>query len=173
MEAGADLGTFNRDILTAMDIAADRKNLLVECYLRTEGAPSSGQFWSAADAGLSGCLPFAPCFKALCRGTMGATYGRRLGMLLPATLLPSMGGSCSILTLCDVGCRLLGAGDANMISRLLRGNGHLVAALDADGRTALLRSCVGGHLEAARILVEAGADVSSKMTRVRLGPRML
>lgn len=47
-----------------------------------------------------------------------------------------------------------------MISRLLRGNGHLVVALDADGRTALLRSCVGGHLGVAKVLVEAGADVS-------------
>lgn len=51
-------------------------------------------------------------------------------------------------------------GDATAIARLLRGNGHLVAALDADGRTALLRSCVGGHLEVVRVLVEAGADVS-------------
>eukprot|EP00752_Nemacystus_decipiens_P009752 g8709.t1 len=100
VEAGADLGAFNRDVQTAMDIAAGRNHLLVECYLRTEGAFSAGQFWSAADTG-----------------------------------------------------------DAPMISRLLRGNGHLVAALDADGRTALLRSCVGGHLEAARVLVEAGADV--------------
>lgn len=52
------------------------------------------------------------------------------------------------------------AGNAAVMSNLLRGNGHLVAALDKDGRTALLRSCIGGHLEVARILVEAGAGVS-------------
>lgn len=51
-------------------------------------------------------------------------------------------------------------GNAEMMSKLLRGNGHLVAALDTDGRTALLRSCIGGHLSVTRILVEAGADVS-------------
>lgn len=68
--------------------------------------------------------------------------------------------------LCDVARGLLGAGDAIMISRLLRGNGHLVAALDSDGRTALLRSCVGGHRDVARILVEAGADVSDEVSQV-------
>lgn len=63
MEAGADLGAFNRDILTAMDIAADRNHLLVECYLRTEGASSSGQFWNAADTGGMDSLPVAPCLR--------------------------------------------------------------------------------------------------------------
>lgn len=53
VEAGADLGTFNRDVLTARDIAAARNHLLVECYLRTEGAFCSGQFWGAADTGSS------------------------------------------------------------------------------------------------------------------------
>ncbi|CAM9809520.1 unnamed protein product, partial [Pylaiella littoralis] len=100
VEAGADLGTFNSEALTALDIAAGRNHLLVECYLRTEGAVSSTQFWTAADSG-----------------------------------------------------------NVEIMSKLLRGNGHLVAALDPDGRTALLRSCVGGHLGVARILVEAGADV--------------
>ncbi|CAN0531046.1 unnamed protein product, partial [Ectocarpus sp. 12 AP-2014] len=100
VEAGADLASFNNENLTALDIAADRNHLLVECYLRTEGAVTSDQFWSAADSG-----------------------------------------------------------DAATISKLLRGNGHLVTSLDKDGRTALLRSCIGGHLEVARLLVEAGADV--------------
>ena len=57
VEAGADLGAFNRDVLTAMDIAASRNHLLVECYLRTEGAFSAGQFWGAADAGPWDALP--------------------------------------------------------------------------------------------------------------------
>ncbi|CAM9339848.1 unnamed protein product [Ectocarpus sp. 4 AP-2014] len=100
VEAGADLASFNNENLTALDIAADRNHLLVECYLRTEGAVTSDQFWSAGDSG-----------------------------------------------------------DAATISKLLRGNGHLVTSLDKDGRTALLRSCIGGHLEVARLLVEAGADV--------------
>ncbi|CAM9835784.1 unnamed protein product, partial [Ectocarpus fasciculatus] len=100
VEAGADLASFNKENLTALDIATDRNHLLVECYLRTEGAVTSDQFWSAADSG-----------------------------------------------------------DAATISKLLRVNGHLVTTLDKDGRTALLRSCVGGHLEVARLLVEAGADV--------------
>ncbi|CAB1111013.1 unnamed protein product [Ectocarpus sp. CCAP 1310/34] len=99
VEAGADLASFNNENLTALDIAADRNHLLVECYLRTEGAVTSDQFWSAADSG-----------------------------------------------------------DAATISKLLRGNGHLVMSLDKNGRTALLRSCIGGHLEVARLLVEAGAD---------------
>ncbi|CAN0345620.1 unnamed protein product [Ectocarpus sp. 12 AP-2014] len=100
VESGADLASFNNENLTALDIAADRKHLLVECYLRTEGAVTSDQFWSAADSG-----------------------------------------------------------DAATITKLLRGNGHLVTSVDKDGRTALLRSCIGGHLEVARLLVEAGADV--------------
>lgn len=70
----------------------------------------------------------------------------------------------SFSDLCRIGCGLAWAGDAKIISRLLRGNGHLVAALDANGRTALLRSCVGGCLEVARVLVEAGADVSDQIT---------
>ncbi|CAM9391757.1 unnamed protein product [Scytosiphon promiscuus] len=100
VEAGGDLGAFNSEGLTALDIAADRNHLLLVCYLRTEQAFSSTQFWAAADSG-----------------------------------------------------------NAVVMSNLLRSNGHLVAALDKDGRTALLRSCIGGHLEVARILVEAGADV--------------
>ena len=47
-----------------------------------------------------------------------------------------------------------------MVAKLLKANGHLVGALDPDGRTALLRTCVGGHLNVARMLVEGGADVS-------------
>lgn len=51
MEAGADLGAFNSEVNTAMDVAASRKNLLIECYLRTKGAPTSSMFWDAADSG--------------------------------------------------------------------------------------------------------------------------
>ena len=51
-------------------------------------------------------------------------------------------------------------GDSEVVARLLKSNGHLVGALDPDGRTALLRACVGGHLKVAQILVEGGADVS-------------
>ena len=61
-------------------------------------------------------------------------------------------------------CGRMSAGNAEVISRLLRGNGHLVTALDADGRTALLRTCIGGHLKVARVLVEAGADVRFEKT---------
>lgn len=52
-------------------------------------------------------------------------------------------------------------GDEATVSRLLKMNGHLVSAVDAHGRTALLLACVGLHLELAKTLVEAGADVSS------------
>ncbi|CAM9726582.1 unnamed protein product, partial [Hapterophycus canaliculatus] len=100
VEAGGDLGAFNSEGLTALDIAAGCNHLLLVCYLRTEEAFSSAQFWAAADSG-----------------------------------------------------------NATSMSNLLRGNGHLVAALDKDGRSALLRTCIGGHLEVAKILVEAGADV--------------
>ena len=53
------------------------------------------------------------------------------------------------------------AGDAPRVFRLIRTNGHLVKALDKDGRTALFEACVRGHVDVARVLVEAGADVSS------------
>ena len=51
LQAGADIGVCNKDGLTALDVAASRSNLLVECYLVAEGAFSSGEFWSAADSG--------------------------------------------------------------------------------------------------------------------------
>lgn len=51
MEAGGDLGAFNSEGLTALDIAAGRNHLLIVCYLRTEEAFSSTQFWAAADSG--------------------------------------------------------------------------------------------------------------------------
>lgn len=51
VEAGADLGACSKDGLTALDVAASRNYLLLECYLKTEGAFSSAEFWSAADSG--------------------------------------------------------------------------------------------------------------------------
>lgn len=51
VEAGADLGAFNKDGYTALDVASSRNHLVIECYLRTEGAFSSLEFWGAADSG--------------------------------------------------------------------------------------------------------------------------
>lgn len=51
VEAGADSGVFNKDGLTALDVASSRNHLVIECYLRTEGAFSSLEFWGAADTG--------------------------------------------------------------------------------------------------------------------------
>ena len=51
VEAGADLGAFNKDGFTALDVASSRNHLVIECYLRTEGAFSSLEFWGAADSG--------------------------------------------------------------------------------------------------------------------------
>ena len=48
-------------------------------------------------------------------------------------------------------------GDAEAVSRLLE-LGLAVNTPDAQGATALLRACGGGHLEAARRLLAAGAD---------------
>lgn len=73
VEAGADLGTFNSEALTALDIAAGRNHLLVECYLRTEGAVSSTQFWTAADSGLFGILEQRRKMQA-CRYTSCACF---------------------------------------------------------------------------------------------------
>src|SRR5688500_14584164 len=52
-------------------------------------------------------------------------------------------------------------GDAGEVRRLLdRGAG--VTARDPEGATALVAAAYGNHLEAARALVEAGADVNAK-----------
>lgn len=51
VEAGADMGTYNKEGRTAVDIAASRNDLMVECYLRGEGACSSAEFWDAVDEG--------------------------------------------------------------------------------------------------------------------------
>lgn len=61
VEAGANVGAYNKDGLTAIDIAASRKHLLVQCYLQAEGARSSAEFWDAADKGkVLFSDPFAP-----------------------------------------------------------------------------------------------------------------
>lgn len=54
-----------------------------------------------------------------------------------------------------------GRGDAGSVRRLLK-KGANVEARDNSGRTPLIAAAYGNHLEAAKPLVEAGADVNAK-----------
>lgn len=45
------MGAYNKEGRTAVDIAGSRNHLVVECYLRGEGADSSAEFWDAAEGG--------------------------------------------------------------------------------------------------------------------------
>lgn len=51
VEGGADLGAYNKDGHTALDVAASCHHLLIKYYLTTEGATTSAEFWEAADSG--------------------------------------------------------------------------------------------------------------------------
>ncbi len=52
-------------------------------------------------------------------------------------------------------------GNAAEVERLL-GDGASVTAADASGATALVAAAYGNHVDVARVLIEAGADVNAK-----------
>ena len=54
-----------------------------------------------------------------------------------------------------------GRGDTAAVQRLLTG-GARIAARDQQGRTALIAAAYGNQLDAARALIDAGADVNTK-----------
>jgi hypothetical protein len=57
--------------------------------------------------------------------------------------------------------RSAGAGDLPAVQRLLAG-GAGVRARDAQGRTALVAAAYGNHVDVARALLEAGAEVDAR-----------
>lgn len=56
--------------------------------------------------------------------------------------------------------RAAGRGDARTVRRLLA-EGAGVTERDQQGRTALITAAYGNHLDAARLLIDAGADVDA------------
>ena len=86
--------------------------------------------------------------------------------LLLASLLACSLGSCGgdSEPAADLGPQLLEAaraGDGTQVRALL-GRGAEVESRDSTGATALVAAAYGNHVDVARLLVEAGADVNAK-----------
>ncbi|HEY3625069.1 MAG TPA: ankyrin repeat domain-containing protein [Terracidiphilus sp.] len=56
------------------------------------------------------------------------------------------------------------------LKAILRSDPHLVRERDETGATALHYAAFGGHRDAVRLLVEAGADINSADTQFRATP---
>jgi ankyrin repeat protein len=99
--------------------------------------------------------------RARPRAVSSAGLGAALAALLvvgcgaTASPAPEVGGSAAPTGLIEAA----GRGDATVVRELLEG-GAPVDARDARGATALVRAAYGNHLEAAGLLVAAGADVN-------------
>ena len=73
------------------------------------------------------------------------------------------------MSVADTSSEILNAaarGDAAQVTALLS-SGAKVEARDRDGRTPLLLATHGNHVEVARLLIAAGADVNAKNSAVR------